>query len=161
MSVHSCSYPHSYSCCRPGLLRVVSPPGQPHISQARQGELVEVGEGGQVQEDVEGQVSLTCSSLGGRPAADLEWRHGDGSLVEGELLDLVTLVDSGAEDAAVFRTVSTLRILPARQETIECVATSEAFPRQRVSILIIIFLHFLLIVILIIMFRCLGPSSCV
>ena len=106
---------------------VVSPPGQPHISQARRGELIEVGQGGQVQEDHNGQVgvvnacvesiihdceqvSLTCSSLGGRPAADIQWRHGDGSMVTGEMVDLVTLMDS----VSVFRTVSTLRMVPGR-----------------------------------------------
>ena len=56
------------------------------------------------------QVSLTCSSLGGRPAADIQWRHGDGSMVTGEMVDLVTLMDS----VSVFRTVSTLRMVPGR-----------------------------------------------
>ena len=36
----------------------VSQPGQPHISQAVGGEVVEVGEGGQVQEDHQGQVKV-------------------------------------------------------------------------------------------------------
>ena len=34
----------------------MSRPGQPHISQAIRGEVVEVGQGGQVQEDHLGQV---------------------------------------------------------------------------------------------------------
>ena len=34
----------------------MSQPGQPHISQAVGGEVVEVGQGGQVQEDQLGQV---------------------------------------------------------------------------------------------------------
>ena len=36
----------------------VSQPGQPHISQAVGGEVVEVGQGGHVQEDHQGQVMM-------------------------------------------------------------------------------------------------------
>ena len=36
----------------------VSRPGQPHISQAVGGEVVEVGQGGHVQEDHQGQVMV-------------------------------------------------------------------------------------------------------
>ena len=46
----------------------------------------------------------------------------------GEMVDLVTMME-----ANVFRTTSTLRLLPGKEETVVCVAFSEAFPNERVS----------------------------
>ena len=90
-------------------MKVVSPPGAPHILEGRLGDLVEVGEGGQVTERPNGQVhyisfhpedapapaphpphplqvELTCVTLGARPPADIVWRHGDGTRVTGEMV---------------------------------------------------------------------------
>ena len=44
------------------------------------------------------------------------------------MVDLVTMMESN-----VFRTSSTLRLLPGKEETVVCVAFSEAFPIERVS----------------------------
>lgn len=117
------------SVANTGFVRVISPPGQPHIHQARRGEVVEVGEGGQVEEREGGEVELTCETLGGRPAADIVWRHGDGSLVSEEMTELVTMVES----ERIYKTTSTLRLVPRGEETLVCTANSEAFPDYRVS----------------------------
>ena len=47
----------------------VSQPGQPHISQAVGGEVVEVGQGGHVQEDHQGQVIFMVMGAHGHTSA--------------------------------------------------------------------------------------------
>ena len=49
-------------------------------------------------------------------------------LLLGEMLDLVTMME-----ANVFRTSSTLRLLPGKEETVVCAAFNEAFPTERLS----------------------------
>ena len=91
-------------------------------------------------------MELTCETLGAYPPADILWRHGDGTLVtgkflssmisncytyassSGEMVDLVTMME-----ANVFRTKSTLRLLPDAEETVLCAAFNEAFPDERIS----------------------------
>ena len=74
------------------------------------------------------QVELTCETLGAHPPADILWRHGDGTLITGEMIDLVTMME-----ANLFRTTSTLRLLPGNEETVVCAAFSDAFPNERIS----------------------------
>merc|ERR1712168_1676387 len=54
---------------------VLSEPGHPHIVQARLGTVLEVMMGE--------EVTLQCESLGGIPAAELEWMYGGIQINEG------------------------------------------------------------------------------
>ena len=106
----------------PVRLRVLAPPGAPHIEEAREADILETAAGRPVR--------LTCESLGGNPAAELEWRHGDGSPVQAEVLTVITR----QEQSKLFRTRSTLTFLPARhEEMIQCAASSPRFPAARLS----------------------------
>ena len=102
-------------------VRVNHEPGVPHILQTKYAEVLEVVEGE--------QVKLECESQGGRPVADIVWRHGDGSKVVSEVTDIVTRM----EDQRTFRTRSVLKMIPETDEDIYCEASSSAFPAARQS----------------------------
>ena len=99
----------------PAQLRVYQEPGRPHILQTKLGDVMEV---------VESQVvQLECDTQGGKPAADIIWRHGDGSRLESEVVDMISRMD----DRKLFRTKSVLKFVPDRNEQIYCEAVSEVF----------------------------------
>ena len=106
----------------PVRVRVHQQPGPPHILQAKYGDLVEAAPGEVVR--------LECETQGGKPGADIVWRHGDGSKVEAEVMDIVTRM----EDERQFRTRSVLKMVPeAAEETVYCEASSAVFPAARQS----------------------------
>ena len=106
---------------RPALLRVQQEPGRPHILQAKLGDVMDA---------VAGElVELECQTQGGRPAADIVWRHGDGSRLEAEVRDIISTM----EDRKLFKTTSVLKFVPEQDEEIYCEAVSEAFPIPRKS----------------------------
>ena len=96
-------------------------PGVPHILQAKYGDLIEV-EAGQ-------EVTLECQTQGGKPGADVVWKHGDGSKVEAEVMDIVTRM----EDERTFKTTSVLKMIPENNEDVYCEASSSMFPVPRQS----------------------------
>ena len=102
-------------------LTVYHEPGVPHILEAMHGDTLEV-ERGQ-------ELKLECETMGGKPVADIVWRHGDGSKVEAEVMDIVTRM----EDQRTFRTRSVIKMIPEKDETIFCEASSSVFPEGRKS----------------------------
>eukprot|EP00092_Neocalanus_flemingeri_P005738 GFUD01006178.1.p1 GENE.GFUD01006178.1~~GFUD01006178.1.p1 ORF type:complete len:655 (+),score=165.53 GFUD01006178.1:182-2146(+) len=96
-------------------------PGLPHILQTKHGDVMEVSEGQ--------EIVLECESQGGKPAADIFWKHKDGTKVASEVVDVVTRMD----DERLFKTYSILRFVPEKDEEILCTAFSEQFRAPRVS----------------------------
>ena len=86
-------------------------PGVPHIKQAKYGDVIEV--------DTGQELELECETQGGKPGADIVWRHGDGSKVEAEVMDIVTRLEDNK-----FRTTSVLKMIPEENEEIMCEAVS-------------------------------------
>ena len=102
-------------------LTVHHEPGLPHILEAKHGDTLQVERGQELR--------LECETQGGKPVADIEWKHGDGSKVEAEVMDIVTRM----EDQMTFRTRSVLKMIPEKEETVYCEATSSMFPVARKS----------------------------
>lgn len=106
---------------RPASLTVYQEPGRPHILQAKLGDVMDavVGE----------VVELQCETQGGRPAADIIWRHGDGSRLEAEVRDIISTM----EETKLFKTTSAIKFVPEQDEEIYCEAVSEIFMIPRKS----------------------------
>jgi len=100
---------------------VTHEPGVPYIVQAKYSDLIEV--------DAGEEITLECQSQGGKPGAEIVWRHGDGSKVEAEVMDIVTRMD----DERTFRTSSVMKLIPETNEDIYCEASSSFFPIPRQS----------------------------
>ena len=106
---------------RPARLTVYQEPGRPHILQAKLGDVMDA---------VAGEVvELECETQGGRPAADIIWRHGDGSRLEAEVRDIISTM----EDTKLFKTKSVIKFVPEQDEEIYCEAVSEIFRIPRKS----------------------------
>jgi len=105
----------------PVTLTVTHEPGLPHILQTKHGDVVEVDEGD--------EVVVECESQGGKPAADIVWKHKDGTKVASEVVDVVTRMD----DEKLFKTYSILKFIPEKDEEIVCTAYSEQYRAPRVS----------------------------
>jgi len=107
---------------------VLAEPGQPHIVQARLGTVLEVRVGE--------EVTLQCESLGGIPAAEIEWMLGGIQVTEG-----VTAMTSMIEDSKTYKTVSTITMKVLQDMTVTCLATSSAFAVKKTARLQIRLLH--------------------
>ena len=106
---------------RPASLTVYQEPGRPHILEAKLGDVMDV---------VAGEVvELQCETQGGRPAADIIWRHGDGSRLEAEVRDIISTM----EETKLFKTTSAIKFVPDQDEEIYCEAVSEIFSSPRKS----------------------------
>lgn len=105
----------------PVTLTVTHEPGVPHILQTKHGDVVEVAEGE--------EVVVECESQGGKPAADIVWKHKDGTKVASEVVDVVTRM----EDEKHFKTYSILKLIPEKDEEIVCTASSDQYRAARVS----------------------------
>merc|ERR1719334_1070444 len=89
------------------------PPGEPSIQLVTEGD---------------GFLELACESEGGRPAAEIEWRHvEDGKRILSQVTEVVHKIHHG------FRTVSTVRLDSSMKGSIECSAQNDAFPNGKVS----------------------------
>jgi len=102
-------------------LQVNSPPGVPHIWEAREVDQLE-GELGEL-------VELHCESEGARPSAELNWINGDGERIVSHVTQHVTRI----EDSKLFKTVSILKFYFQKEEKISCTAHSDAFPIPKSS----------------------------
>ena len=102
-------------------LTVHHEPGVPHILEAKYGDTLEV--------ERDQELRLECETMGGKPVADIVWMHGDGSKVEAEVMDIVTRM----EDQRTFRTRSVIKMIPEKDETVYCEASSSVFPEGRKS----------------------------
>eukprot|EP00092_Neocalanus_flemingeri_P006214 GFUD01006688.1.p1 GENE.GFUD01006688.1~~GFUD01006688.1.p1 ORF type:complete len:620 (-),score=142.32 GFUD01006688.1:112-1971(-) len=118
---------------RPALLTVLAEPGQPHISQATAGDLMELAMGQ--------KVTLECESLGGKPAADIQWSYADYADGAAVLADNVTQSTGMMEGNTTFRTVSHVTIMPGTDLTVICTATNTALQTEKTSRLHIRLLH--------------------
>merc|ERR1712013_902129 len=107
---------------------VLAEPGQPHIVQARLGTVLEVRVGE--------EVTLQCESLGGIPAAEIEWMLGGIQVTGG-----VTAMTSMIEDSKTYKTVSTITMKVLQDMTVTCLATSSAFAVKKTARLQIRLLH--------------------
>ena len=96
-------------------LTVNQEPGRPHIKQMLAGDVMEVME--------DQLVELECVSQGGKPSADITWRHGDGSRLEAEVVDIISTM----EDRKVFESKSIIKFVPERNEEVYCEAASDVF----------------------------------
>lgn len=105
----------------PARLQVMVEPGMPSIMEAREGDWVEVEQGG--------ELLLTCQSRGGSPHAELHWKDEHGDDVLGNAVETITRI----EDTSSFKTVSILRFNPIRPMTVSCTAHSESFPDVKKS----------------------------
>jgi len=105
----------------PVTLTVTHEPGLPHILQTKHGDVVEVLEGE--------EVVVECESQGGKPAADIVWKHKDGTNVASEVVDVVTRMD----DEKLFKTYSILKFVPEKDEEIVCTAFSDQYRAPRES----------------------------
>jgi len=103
-------------------LTVYAQPGVPHIRQARNG--------GSLEATRNVLLQLDCESLGGRPAAELEWRKDGKRVVD---LQKVTEHVTRVGDTGTWRTISTFTFLPNEVTTITCQASSSAFPEVKTS----------------------------
>lgn len=114
---------------QPALVTVLAEPGQPHIAQATLGDVIEVTVGQ--------MITLDCESLGGKPAADIQWTYADGTV----LSDGVTHQTERMEDNKTYRTASQVAMQALHDMTLTCMATSSAFQTQKTSSLHIRLLH--------------------
>ena len=105
----------------PVKLSVNSPPGLPHIIQAREVDQLEVEKGELVE--------LQCETQGGRPAAELNWVDESGARIISDVTQHVT--KQGGSNW--FKTVSVLRLTVEQPKKVSCTAHSDAFPIPRVS----------------------------
>jgi len=136
VALHSCSltFTHTlpsdsgeYVCLTgsqpspPARLRVVAPPGVPHITQGRHGEVLEVARGVALQ--------LDCQSLGGRPPAELEWRMDGLGVTQQQVTQHVKRIG----DSQTWRTISTFTFHPQEVTRVTCEATSDQFPQPKES----------------------------
>ena len=114
--------------CRAGALEsrearveVQAQPGLPYIAQARRGDVVEVKQGE--------AVTLECTSLGARPAAELVWRYGKVATRGFDIREDVTRL----EDGRTWKTSSVFKFVPEEDMEVVCSAHSDAFPTARDS----------------------------
>jgi len=105
----------------PATLRVVAPPGVPHITQGRHGEVLEVARGVALQ--------LDCQSLGGQPPAELEWRMEGVGVNRHQVTEHVKRIG----ESQTWRTISTFTFHPQEVTRVTCEATSAQFPSPKVS----------------------------
>jgi len=113
----------------PAQVTMIAEPGQPHIAQATLGDVMEV--------EVGKTVTLQCESLGGKPAAAIQWSYADGTV----LSDSVSQDIAVMEDKATYRTVSHLTIQPNEDLTVICTATSIAVPTKKTTQLNVQVMH--------------------
>jgi len=106
---------------KPVTLIVNHEPGLPHILQTKHGDVMEVTEGE--------EIVVECESQGGKPAADIVWKHKDGTKVASEVVDIVTRMD----DEKLFKTYSILKFVPEKDEEIVCTAFSDQYRAARKS----------------------------
>ena len=106
---------------KPVTLTVNHEPGLPHILQTKHGDVLEVFKGE--------EIILECESQGGIPAADIVWKHKDGTKITTEIVNLVTRMD----DNRLFMTYSVIKFVPLRDEELVCTAFSDQFRAERVS----------------------------
>eukprot|EP00092_Neocalanus_flemingeri_P032751 GFUD01035622.1.p1 GENE.GFUD01035622.1~~GFUD01035622.1.p1 ORF type:complete len:599 (-),score=139.25 GFUD01035622.1:150-1946(-) len=106
-------------------LRVTSEPGQPHITQATLGDVMEVKVGE--------KVLLECQSLGGKPAAEIEWSDENGKLIEDGVVKKVVLM----EDGKTYRSISSLKFSPTSDTNVTCSAKSDVLPKPKTSLIVI------------------------
>ena len=102
-------------------LSVNSEPGNTHIVQAREEDVMEVKKGEEVE--------LQCESQGGRPPAEIQWWDGEGGRIVSDVTEHVKRM----EDRKTFKTVSTLKFRPSAEQKIKCSAHNDAFSTGKVS----------------------------
>jgi len=102
-------------------LVVNSPPGQPHILQAKEVD--------QIEAEMGELIELHCESQGARPSAELNWINAEGEKLVSQVTQHVTRI----EETKMFKTVSILQFYLQQEEKISCTAQSDAFPVPKVS----------------------------
>jgi len=102
-------------------LVVNSPPGQPHIREAKEVD--------QIEAEMGELVELHCESQGARPSAEINWINADGERIVSHVTQHVTRI----EESKLFSTVSILKFYLQKEEKITCTAQSDAFPIPKTS----------------------------
>ena len=106
---------------KPVNLTVNHEPGLPHILQTKHGDVMKVLEGE--------EIVVECESQGGKPAADIVWKHKDGAdILASEVVDIVT-----RKDDKIFKTHSMLKFIPMKDEELICTSFSDQFSASKVS----------------------------